>query len=134
MYWMVRKIKLIPASINLTISDESIHLIVDTFTGKRKRALIKRILTHLQLLNSVGEDDGGRVMVLDPTGSQLVGTSSLFEILNYLTNDNFAQPVPADTKIFLEYATDKVVRKLFNETKVKKLLNSDQKSKFEFLY
>ncbi len=119
---MVRKIKVVPATINITISDESIHLIVDTFTGKRKRALVKKILNHLQHQNSVAEDDAGRVLVLDPNGSHLVGTSSLFEILDYLTNDNFAQPIPADTKKFLEYGTDKVVRKMFNEAKVKKLL------------
>ena len=141
---MVKKVKVIPATtINkpFAISDESIHLIVDIFTGKRKRALIKRILIRLQHLNSVGEDDGGRVMVCDANGNQLVGTSSLFEILDYLTNESFAQPIPADTKIFLEYGADKAVTKMFNEAKVKKLLNSsDQKGslkatqKFNFLY
>ena len=133
---MVRKVKIIPARTNFTISDESIHLIVDTFTGKPKRTLVKRILTHLQRLNSVGEDDGGRIIVADANGSHLVGSSSLFEILDYLTNDSLVQPIPADTKNFLEYGTDKFLRKMFNEAKVKKLLNSDQKAtqKFSYLY
>ena len=128
---VVKKVKIIPAA-QITkhsirteptrLSEESIELIIDIFTGKIKCRLVKKILIHLQGMNSVAEDDAGRIIVSDANGDQIIGSSSLFEIIDYLILPNFDQPVPADAKIFLQYNTDSYLKKLFNKVKVEKLL------------
>ena len=85
---MVKKVLVVPAN-KTKLSDESIMLIVDTFGSKRKREKIRKILIHLQQLNLVGEDEGGRILIFDENGQQITGSSSIFEILDYMSQPTY---------------------------------------------